>query len=453
MPQNEKKTSMIRKISLLAILIVSLFFIASCDKVFNLGKDTIPNGDLLNVNICDTVQVNLKTKKMFHQLTTGGQYFLYDYAPKIYLGEYDDPVFGPTKSEFMTEVRQIYYPNWIENKDSVSTFDSLCLLLPIDTTDFFYSNSTSNTLNLSVYQLNDTLNHYMFSDQDPSLYFNESDLLGQGITNKIKIINKDTIGGYDTTFLELKLSDTYGKYLFDNAQTIFYNSDTYFHFKFKGLYVKVNNSNTGIYKIMVNNTINFRYSGLIVYFHYSKSQHVARKFVLPISTECGRVNLFSHDYIGTYFEQQLQDSTIELQNAYVQSMAGTFVKVDIPGIKNFKNVIINKAELIIKSDKYLTSIYKPNPTLYLIGLDSANKIFEFNDFFNSNYIGASYADGVYSFNITRIIQNIIDGVYNYDEKGLYLIDLSSYSNFYRVVLYNYLSATPSKLIITYTKID
>lgn len=432
----------------LCVIIVFSFTMFGCKEAFNLGNDTLNDDELLNAQISDTVTLNLSTIKSFPVITTGGENMT-NFAPYLIIGNITDPFFGKSYASFFTELRQVTY---VEIKDS-AILDSVYLLLPLKNADSVYATNNAEFLNLSVYKLNDTLNHYLYNNHTPEQYYSPADIIGQGLTYLTSLY--DTTSKKTVSYLSLQLNNSFGNYLLTHASELFLNSSAYFHRKFFGIYVKANNNNSGLYKVQINNDINLKYSGIVIYYHYPSTPSKKISYILPITSNSVRVNLFNHDYSTSSFNSQLQDSTIILDKAYLQSMAGTYVKLTMNGLKNLKNVVIHKAELVLNIDQTGLNTYSPNTYLWLAGLDSTKNYVRFIDFYtSSNYVGIQYLNGQYRFIITRIIQNIIDGKYDVDKYGLYLFDISTNQNFNRVIFNNGNSGLlRSKLVLTYTKND
>jgi len=433
----------------LIVIVILTFTTYSCKEAFNLGNDTLKDDELLNATITDTVTLKLTTIKSFPLLTTGGEN-MSNYAPNLIIGNIIDPDFGKTYCSFFSQIRQLEYPDFGDS----AILDSIFLFLPLKFGDSVYAINGAENLNLSIYKLNDTLHHYLYNNQIPEEYYNVNDLIGQG---NVSIVNKSKSSSdkYDTNYLYIRLNNSFGNYLLTNAQDLFSSSNDYFYKKFFGIYVKSNNNNSGLYQIQVNNTVNLKYSGVVIYYHFPSKPNTKLDFHLPITNNSVRTNLYTHDYSNTPFISQLQDSTIVLDKAYLQSLAGTYIKISINGLKNFKNVVVHKAEILLNVDQSNTNIYKPNNYIWLVGLDSSKKFINFIDFYTtSNYTGFPYNYGTYRIIVTRIVQNIIDGKYDIDKYGLYLFDLNSNQNFNRVIINNGNNLQlRSKIVITYTKID
>ncbi len=139
--------------------------------------------------------------------------------------------------------------------------------------------------------------------------------------------------------------------------------------------------------------------------------------------------------------------------SYLQSMAGTRIKLEMPGLSNFENIIVNKAELKFNvAPKELYGNMSPLNEMWLIAYNKDEEIVFFKDFFyGQNYKGAELDSNEYSFNVTRIIQDWIDGDFDKNELSVYLSIINAGKDFKRSVLNTGQNKTPPKLVITYTK--
>lgn len=434
--------------NILKVYVSVIFLLMACNGSFFLGKEFISEEESLKTFLTDTFTITLQTKLSYPILTTGGNSVMFpsNYAPFLFIGNLEDPIFGKTYASFMAEIRQVEYPFF----GDTAVVDSVYFILPLTLNDNFYGQDTTIPINISVYRLTDTLNHYLYNTQNPELYYTEDEWLGTANAKKI-IYKASKEGQNDTVVLAVKLNNAIGQELVQNEHDYFESTGGLFHRKFFGVYVKVNNVNNAIYRINITNQINYEKSGLVIYYHYPSGKNY--NYVIPITENSARTNIFKHDFSSSPINEQVSDTTVVWEKVYLKGFGGTIVKINLDNIVKLKNVVINKAELVINVDKQYASQRKPSPKLWLIGLDSANNFIRFKDFYGTmDYSGASYINGQYRFSITRIIQSIIDDRYNYSEYGLYLVDLDAHKNGNHTVIYNKNSQiTPSKLYIIYTK--
>ncbi len=422
----------------LLLLPVILFSLFSCNENYNLGLNILPNDDNVNINIIDTVQVNLTTEKAFPMISNN--------PTNLIIGKYNDPVFGISEASFMTQFRETSYPTWGDS----AIYDSVSLILPLAFNDYYYGDNKDTHINLSVYKVTDTINHIYKTDQNPDELTNY-ELIGQGNAYK-KYFFADTTSEPDTLALILPLNYSFGYTMVTNSLDYFENTVSYFHNIFKGIYVKNNSENPGLYRINTNTNKENSHFGLVFYYHFAHTSAKVRQYCVSLSTSCSRFNMFSHDYTNATFNNELSDSTNTSNNefAYLQSMAGTVVKFSAPGLLNLDSIVINKAILIFKTVQNDNN--KPLNEIWLAGLDSINTIIKFQDFYSNSYQGALLEDNEYKFNVTRIIQGYINGVYNSNYFDFYLMDLSGASSFERSIITNKNNSNPPRIVITYSKI-
>lgn len=424
------------------LILLSFLSVIGCNDQFNIGKNIIPVDDLANVNMTDTVKVIMYTDSITRITSQIPSYLM--------VGKYTDPVFGISDASFMTQVMQTNYPSW----NTSTVLDSICLALPL-AEDYYYGDNESNP-DLSVYELSDTLNETTYySNSDPDDYTNYT-LLGSGTARKF--VSTDIIDSIPVKGMELRLDDNFGNRLI-NQSDYYFSSYGHFYDIFKGIFVKCNNS-PGIFKIRTDIADTTQSFGIIVYYHSSLNTEDHLKFVLPISSSSNRFNLFNHDFSGVPFESEITATSPAPSNyVYLQAMAGTRVKLTFPGLKNFdKNLVINKAELILNQAPSLIlddNTYTPCDFLWLLGLTKNKEIVLFQDFYSSSlYNSFSVSNGQFEVNITRIVQNIINNVYEDGGIDLYLDLYNSKYDFKRTILTNGInSENPPKLVITYSKIN
>lgn len=430
------------------IILAATFLLSACDETFNLGVNIIPDNDLLDMQITDTVEIFMYTELAPEVITSSPEYLL--------IGAYQDPVFGHTKAGFATQVLQGTYPNFDET-DTVY-LDSICLVLPLPIDDdFLYPMSSNSGLSLSVYKVTTDLSSssLYYSDEDLSEYTsNYSELLGEGFAHKEIIYDMDDSGEIIDTLLGLvlRLDDDLGQTFIDEVDSYFWSSGKFTDI-FQGIYVETSTENSGIFKVS-NTTLSTSQSfGFVLYYHH-EGETETKQFGLPINTNAAQFNVFEHDYSDANFYDQIENpGSITDSVAYLQSMGGTVVRLEMPGIKNYENIVVNKAELIIKNAYDESNAdFSPIEEMWYAGYDTANSVVYFDDFLNEEYQGAEIDDNdEYHFFLTRIIQNMIEGDFDDSPFNIYLTNLNSGREFSRSIITTGQHSNPAKLVLTYTK--
>lgn len=322
------------------------------------------------------------------------------------LGEIHDPVFGTTSAGFCSQFAlQGTNTQFGDNLE----LDSVILTLQYGG----YYGDTLSGLRLEVYELNEALTQSQY-------YSNEDNPSHQGInlvystapvqptpTTRIKV---DTLNY--VPHMRIRLSDEFGTYLL-NLGSNDLSSTNAFQSTFKGLVVKASSNGTG----------NFCYfnpvaamTGITLYF---KSGDVSKKYTFPVSTDCARYNFFTHDYstADANFQRQVinGDSTLGADVLYVQPMAGVKTHVNLDKLMEWstgKNIIVNKAELIISNINPTETTLTPPSNLGLQRVLSDWTTTYLPDdavYTSTSYFGGSYDSGTkeYRFRITYYIQELL----------------------------------------------
>lgn len=428
------------------VLFIASFLIYSCNKDHILGKNILPKGDDIGIEITDTVTLKMYTEKSEPLNTTSPSYFL--------LGKLDDPVFGTTEASFITQVFQKEYPEWSDS----AVFDSICLGLPTPD-DFQYGGDAGAFPEVTVYKITDTLkNKLYYSNENPDNYTDYT-VLGHGYMRRLKHNVLDKNGNIIKILnvgLQVRLSDSLGLEFWNNSSDYFESYGAFYDL-FKGIYVKCDNS-VGLFKFSSSSVDSIPDLGLVIYYHEPNNPDSAQCFTLPITSQSVKFNIFSHDYTtGTINNIIESDTAILSDKVYLQSMAGTMIRLTAPGLRNLKNIAVINADLILETDQLSSVELKPIPEVWLALFDSTKTVAYLSDYLTESrsYEGAQYnvLTGQYKLNVTRVVQNYIDSVYKNQDLTLYIYDYLSKSDFQRSIIYNGLDQEiRSKLVITYTKI-
>lgn len=425
-------TLLMRKVFLLsAIFLVSILF--SCKKDGKLSPD-FDNGNLSTI-FTDTFSIKSVIIEDVPSQT--------GIIPFQLLGVYNDPIFGVRSSSIYTNVGISGETNF---GDSL-TVDSLVLSLKVAQ---YYGNSSSS-FTVNVFELESPLisaTSYFSNTFSPV----ENILLGSTLftpsasdsTLRIVITDSDLIN-------DIKSQPSYVD-----------NSD--FNTKFKGLYI-VSSDTAGTTPAITQGDGGFAlfdFSSVEsnVTIHYRNGTDPTKKEeALVLNSDVKTYSRFINDYSGTDIEKHLNNDVSKNANRiYVSDMESVRTKIEIPYIKNLAdqgNVAINKAEITFTVETGTDA--SPNEILQaltLSGIDLAGNVFDLADASE----GTAHFDGAYistsktiSFNITRHLQNIINGTIT--DYGMYLTPNAAVVIPNRVVFNSENSPTfKTKLEITYSKL-
>ncbi|MCL2167976.1 MAG: DUF4270 domain-containing protein [Lentimicrobiaceae bacterium] len=368
----------------------------SCQKdISSIGLNLKDRDDLINAIFTDSISINaysiledtLNTKNLISN----------------YLGFIKDPVFGTTTAGIYTQ--------FIPQGSSVSLgefpqLDSIVLTLRYSG-GFF--GDTLNPFSIKVYRITEDISstkpyyqNNVFAHSDENLTYKSDFILFPKPTSNVML---DT---FVVAHARIKLSDELGNLFLRNVSQMASNES--FKSFFKGLYIcAIPLANNGS---LVNFNLTSEISGIQLYY---KNDTIKRQLSFPVrSTETVRISTYQHEYkqgSAEFVNQVLQkDTTLGKDILYLQSMGGVKTKISFPNIKEFKdkNVVINKAELVITNIGEDLNLFPPPNRLNIQGIDKKGEITAIPDY-NTSFWGGNYdeTNKEYRFRITRYIQSIL----------------------------------------------
>ncbi|WP_020538104.1 DUF4270 family protein [Lewinella cohaerens] len=272
-------------------------------------------------------------------------------------GRTENPYFGITEAGFYIEplLSRDLGGNPI---DFLSTFnpntvilDSVVLVLPLDSSGIY--GDVNGQFGLEVYRVNEALDPVAFDDDGNVSFFSNifydvdpmplaSAMFRPNYDDSIFVKKDISFSTLDTVDLKaphvrVRLDEAFGQTFFQQDTTVFANDSTLLEF-FKGLYVKP----TGVSPGLLNFNVNRSWSG--VYFYYR-----AGTDTLTYSLEAGsigrRISTYTHDYEGYVAGDFIENPDTQDSLMFLQGMQGLEVAFEIPGLENFDQKVINKAEL------------------------------------------------------------------------------------------------------------
>ncbi len=330
---------MYRSFFIKAILFTTIItLIWSCKKEPDLiGLDLIPEDELLSHGIVDTITVIAITEK--DTLLTRN-------SSTDMLGSLNDPAFGKTSASFYTQFR---LPSFTYKFGKNPVPDSIFITLPYK--GLYGDKNASQTV--KVYEVTDTISHYVNYFQYSTLPVS-SELIGEAtfvpnLTDTLLIDSVETL-----PIMKIPLSLDFARRLMDTANKAAYTNDSTFVTTFKGLYF-VTEDASGSGSVMYLNPTS-EYSRIHLYYRYTTESNAqdTTKFMYLLNSSCARFNHFEHfSYTGadpSLLDQFAGNAQSASEKLFLQSMAGTRIKLEFPYLKNLagKNLAIHEAALLFE---------------------------------------------------------------------------------------------------------
>lgn len=338
---------------LLVVCCALSFVLTNCTDPLEVGANLLDE-DRAKVGFTDTLKLKVRTEiadsvSAFSPGVGAISTFLF--------GRTENPYFGITEAGFYIEplLSRDLGGNPI---DFLSTFnpntvilDSVVLVLPLDSSGIY--GDVNGQFGLEVYRVNEALDPVEFDDDGNVSFFSNifydvdpmplaSAMFRPNYDDSIFVKKDISFSTLDTVDLKaphvrVRLDEAFGQTFFQQDTTVFANDSTLLEF-FRGLYVKP----TGISPGLLNFNVNRSWSG--VYFYYR-----AGTDTLTYSLEAGsigrRISTYAHDYEGYVAGDFVENPDTNDSLMFLQGMQGLEVAFEIPGLENFDQKVINKAEL------------------------------------------------------------------------------------------------------------
>ena len=454
-----------KKISLALYVLAFGILINSCNDPSPIGAELLED-DQVNVFYTDTT-------KLIASTTREDSILAYDPNPSIVydnflFGDFSDPVFGNISASLYAQmIPGFELPNYTD-----AQLDSVVLILQYDSLDT-YGILDAAPFGIGVYEIIESIDveSKYFSDQ--TFMVDEVNPLAEIPSFTPLVAETDSIKGLiDYTFdadgdtidipasLRIPLSLSFGQKLIDNYDSLIYTSNTNFVAQlFNGLYVKPLTETPGILSFDVSA---FSRSGLTLYYRRDTTK---TQYLYGFSSQFVQFNNFIKDETSpAVVDPFFDDTTLGDSLLFIQAMNGPNVKIEIPDIAAFQNVIINKAELLftvaeIPEDD--VENYQPADALIAADIGTNGEFLFLSDILEGgNSFGGRVSDEKgpdgeniqqYTMNISSHFQDIVDGV---KDQNIYLRAFPKQEKANRVIIYGPGHSTyPMKLRITFTKLN
>jgi len=402
----------------LFLLITLTSLIWSCKKEPDLlGLDLIPEEDLLNHAVIDTITIRAITEREDTLRT--------DELATMLLGSINDPVFGTTTASVYTQLR---LPGTNVSFGTDVVVDSIVLTLPYKG---IYGDSSA-VQNITVYELDESIQTSVKSETSGRTldypYYHFSTLqhkatpVGQFsfVPNTVDSSMLDTVkvGPFMRIPLTLEFANRIvnANQILDSALA----NNTKFLQAIKGLYITAEPATApGSGAIMY---LNPTHSLSRVHIYYSamvNNERENKKLELLINENSGRFNHYEHSgYAGAdpdLVAQMQGNGASASQKLFLQSMGGTRIKLEFPYLDKLrdKKMAIHEARLVMENAGDDTEYRLPG----LIGIreryvgqDLTTEKYTYlyraivDENAGSNYIDGYLNDDKYKLRITRYIQ-------------------------------------------------
>ena len=408
--------------------------IVSCKKKETLvGKNAFDPNNLLNSTAVDTFQLRTYTIEEDSVVTKNQLHAI--------LGAYNDPKFGTVDASFYTQIS-------LDNPGS-TTFgidpivDSIVLSLQYTG---YYGKNTAQTF--EVYELNDAL-----SSANDSIYYSftsknvkPTNLVFPGKETIIPQPSTKAVVGTDTLSAQLRipLKNSLATYLMDGVALGNFASQDLFHAYFKGLYVKVTDSNPAsgegaVYYFSLS-AIN---SKLTIYY---KNDLIFKTFSFLMNGSSVDFNHLNFDRTGKPIDNLINNPALGQTEYYAQAFTSRAV-IEMNGISNIpKNAIIHKAQLIIPITHYTNNVYYPS-----VQLNIGTRISSNNDTIYSR-ANVIYDDNqkAYVVDLKQHVQQVVSDII--ENRGIFLRPTFFNSTVERIIFNGSESVNKKKpkLAVTYT---
>lgn len=324
------------------LIIVVLGLWSACADPTFVGADILDE-DRVNAAFTDTITMRSRTVRGDSVLT---------YAPSpnwlsAYLfGNFKDPLFGNTFAEiFAQPTLEISSVSYLRPDFKDALLDSVILVLPY-TASGFYGN-TEQEFSLEVYELTDSM------ARDSAYFSNRAwsygDLIGS--TTFVPSLDSVTFIDYRTTSpdtvslaqLRVPMTDQFSRRLI-LADTSSYVTNADFQRFFRGLVIRPATETNGMISFnMVPSGGNYD-AGIYVYY---RRDTIPTQYRFPISYSSPVSGHFVNDHSGSVIEPLINSTAFSDSIAVVQGTEGLLMEIEFPNLEGLKDVIVNKAELLI----------------------------------------------------------------------------------------------------------
>lgn len=355
------------------LLCVSILFLCSCEResnTYEVGNSWMSAQS--KVVMIDTLTIKMSTIMKDSVVTSGKSAML--------VGNIKDNTFGKVTSSSLFELTPESY-NLATTSNVV--FDSIVMYLTnIDS----YYGDTLKTFKMDVHPMESRIrlnNGYLYNKSK----FNYS---STSIGSAEFLPRPNT----DSSFVKIRLDQSYGQGLFNLLKSKDANNQEYFLNFYKGLALVPSSDNNAMlrfgisssYEVQISNTTKEKVSNTVRMYYHATSQNGTEdvKYTLDLNPSTTyQYNKIDSDFTGSELAGLTPSTPIESKNlgnkTYMMSGIGVYTKVEIPYLKTLKNLYDNykviSANLTLSpvAGYYSKNFYNPTPLYYYLG-DKKNTV-------------------------------------------------------------------------------
>lgn len=352
----------------LLTLLISLFLLASCENPTGVGLDVDPEEQIMGSKT-DTVSIRTVTLRddssryqYLNQSRNGDQF-----AQTVF-GALYDPVIGNSVVNMAVDLLR---PSSVPRIKSDATIDSAVLVLPYGL-DYFGDTLRQSTFTIEVRQLSED---FVYNTHTARTWTSMPDVIGSRTLSRFAYQDSVSVMKYvedkdslvrSIPQLRIPLSgDFFKDLLHESVDSASLSTEVGFRNRVKGLYISINESGapTGPGGLVTFAAVT-DLSGVELTYRQPNGLEgdeagidtVRTLLAIPAQSSTtgrsmGMVSSVNYSYSAAVTEQ-LSDPNGNFETLYLQAPAGLRAKVSFPYIDDLKgrNIVINKAELIVYAD-------------------------------------------------------------------------------------------------------
>ena len=367
--------------------VVTPLFLGCNDEPATLGVEILPSDDLFEayMQVESPAVMNIWTDGIQSDGPTEASYGI--------LGYFNDPRFGSTKADFVTEVSLVDTLKAFKTNNNF-VVDDLILTLSYSRQDWV--GDSVATHKVKVYELSEQLPYtgkFFSNTSMENMYY--PDPIGEKEWSVNDGVSDSTWkSNNDVHTVEISLNETFKNKIF-NLSSEYLAGRYAFKDAMHGLYISLDDpANPEMFNSLLKINLRASTSCLTLYYHKNLIDAVTGEsygqedfsYTFPINREARMFNRFTHQH-----GDKIEFNTTNSPYLYVQNMSGSYIEFDISdkilewkdrlesmGTNEEKNYGISSIELVFEADtltKEHASLYMPKLTeLYVYEKDESGKL-------------------------------------------------------------------------------